>query len=101
MMKFEGDHRHIFVNGTQDYSMNLGNGVTGIKYTVGLSYDTDRTIQEAQRLLPELQIMVAEWRKYQHAIETSPAVKASWESFLTMVSLAKDLENNNQNGSST
>jgi len=98
MFKIEGDHRHVQVNTTQDYN----NGSPAIKATVSLDYDTSNLIDNLRVLQgygPQLMEMVNEWSKYKRAIEQSPAVKASWESFLTMVSLAKEMEEGNNGGS--
>lgn len=99
MFKIEGDHRHIQVNTMQDYS---NNGNPGIKSTITLEYDTSNLLDHLKILQgygPQLMEMANEWSKYKRAIDQSPAVKASWESFLTMVSLAKEMEEGNNGGS--
>lgn len=98
MLKIEGDHRHIQVNTQQDYN---NNGQPGIKATVALNYEVSDLLDNLKVLKgygPQLWEMINEWSKYKRAIEQSPAVKASWESFLTMVSLAKEMEEGNNGG---
>lgn len=99
MFKIEGDHRHVQVITNTDYS-GSGNG-PAIKATVSLDYDTANLLDHLRQLqgsAPVIMEMANEWSKYKRAIDQSPAVKASWESFLTMVNLAKEMEEGNNSG---
>lgn len=88
MFKIEGD-RYIRVGALLDHNSNG----PAVKATISLEYETAYLIDHLRPLqgyVPALMEMANEWSKYKRAIDSSPAVKASWESFLTMVSLAKE-----------
>lgn len=40
--------------------------------------------------LEKMKMIVREWEKHQLFIQSNPAIKASWESFMTMSNLAKE-----------
>ena len=80
MIKFEGDYTYIQTNTMQEYI----NSTPGLKVTVGVSPSFRSTIERLER-------MEREWQDQKRLIETNPAVKASWEQFQQMCTLAKEV----------
>ena len=75
-----------------DYGFITVNKVTGVspydsKST--LNIDIGMTYQFKQEW-DEMRMMLNEWQQHKRIIQNNPAVKASYEAFLTMVELAKE-----------
>ncbi len=83
MFKIEGDYTYINVNNTNDYS-NMSNGMPGIKVQISL-------MPHIVSLLQRCETMEREWQEQKRFIESSPAVKASYDQFQQMCALAKEI----------
>ena len=75
-----------------DYGFINVNKVTGISPADGrpiMNIDLSMTYQFKQDW-DEMRMMLHEWQQHKRLIQSNPAVKASYEAFLTMVELAKE-----------
>ena len=78
MIKFNvPDYRFLNINQTFDYGSNQ------IMLNIDMNY-------EFKNQWEQMQTMLREWQEHKKIIESNPAVKASYESFQTMVKLAKE-----------
>lgn len=83
MFKIEGDHMYINTYAQNDYS-TMSNGQPGLKVQVSL-------MPNIVNLLQRCETMEREWQEQKKLIDSSPAVKASYEQFQQMVALAKEI----------
>ena len=78
MIKFNvPDYRFLNINQTFDYGSNQ------IMLNIDMNY-------EFKQQWEQMQTMFKEWHEQKKIIESNPAVKASYESFQTLVKLAKE-----------
>lgn len=75
-------HDYDYISIVQSMAYN-NMGKPELKINVGL------TPNFKQELL-KMKMMMHEWEQQKRLIESNPAIKASWESFITMIELAKE-----------
>ena len=72
------DYRFIAVNKNLEYGSNQ------LKINIDMNY-------EFKQQWEQMQAMLKEWQEQKQIIESNPAVKASYESFQTLVKLAREI----------
>lgn len=79
MFKVEGDNLYTNAYAATDYY----NGSTGAKVTITL-------MPHVMDLLRRLETMEREWQDQKKFIESNPAVKEAYKTYMTMIQLAKE-----------
>lgn len=80
MIKFEGDYQYIHVNTMQEYM----NSQAGLKVNIGIAPSFRATMERLEK-------MEREWNEQKKLIDSNPAVKASYDQFVQMMALAKEI----------
>lgn len=75
-----GDYDYINIYHSTAYN-NMGKPELRIRVGLNPTFKQD---------LEKMRMIVREWEKHQLFIQSNPAIKASWESFMTMSNLARE-----------